>query len=98
MCVQESFKAAMRQGLPSSENKAAFWRRAALRILVSSLALVFVIGVFQAPSFAQSGITLAGSGGSSPLPVFRSWAVEYNKHKAGVKVEYVTLDTDRSIS
>ena len=98
MCVQESFKAAMKKVLPLSKNKAAFCRCAALRIVVSALALVFVIGVFQAPTFAQSGITLAGSGGSSPLPIFRSWATEYNKHKSGVKVEYVTLDTDRSIT
>lgn len=98
MCVQDSFKAAMGRVLSSPKNKAAFWRRAVLRILVPSLALVFVIGVFQAPSLAQSGITLVGSGGSSPLPVFRSWATEYNKHRSGVKVEYVTLDTDRSIS
>ena len=62
------------------------------------LASIFLIGLLTTSCFGQENITLAGSGGSSPLAIFHAWADEYSKHKAGVHVQYLTLDTDRSIS
>lgn len=58
----------------------------------------FLLGCLCVASVAQETITLVGSGGTSPLPVYRGWAAEYNKRKAGVRMEYLTLDTSRSIA
>lgn len=74
-------------------------RKTSLRQMTGVLlALVFAVSLLQTPGFSQNGITLVGSGGSSPLPVFHEWAKQYTKHKSAVHMEYVTLDTDRSIT
>jgi phosphate transport system substrate-binding protein len=90
MSVREVFLAALARVLSSPGIKEGFWR--------SWLVVIFGVGLLQTPGLAQGGITLVGSGGSSPLPVFRAWANEYSKHKSGVHMEYITLDTDRSIT
>lgn len=62
------------------------------------LALVFLmIASLGTLGFAQDSMTLVGSGGSSPLAMFRTWSGQYAKYKPGVKIQYLTLDTDRSI-
>jgi phosphate transport system substrate-binding protein len=47
---------------------------------------------------AQETITLVGSGGTSPLPVYNAWAAQYNQRTSGVRMEYLPLDTSRSIA
>lgn len=85
-------KSAPDAGLPSVKSSV-------FRQLLGTLpALLFVVSLFQTPGFAQNGVTLVGSGGSSPLPVFKAWSKDYAKRKPGMHIEYVTLDTDRSIT
>lgn len=50
------------------------------------------------PSAAQDPVILVGSGGTSPLPVYRGWAAEYNRQHSGIRMEYMVLDTSRSIA
>jgi phosphate transport system substrate-binding protein len=58
---------------------------------------ILALGLFPALSLAQDQITLVGSGGSSPVPVFRGWAAEFSKQKPGIKMEYLVLGTSNSI-
>jgi phosphate transport system substrate-binding protein len=66
------------------------------RIVLALLTFAFTIGS-SVRGLAQDSITVVGSGGSSPLPVFRAWSTDFTKRKARVRMEYVQLDTDRSI-
>jgi phosphate transport system substrate-binding protein len=60
--------------------------------------LLFSACLWQTPGLTQDAITLVGSGGSSPLPVFRAWRSEYNKRQPKVQMDYVVLGTSESIS
>ena len=62
------------------------------------LAGVANVSVCPKAGFAQSAITLVGSGGTSPLPVFRAWEAEYNKSNSGVRMEYLPVDTRAGIA
>jgi len=68
------------------------------RILKTALALVAAVGICQSQCFAQEAITLVGSGGSSPVPVFHIWGQEYNKRQPTIQMEYLVLGTSESIS
>jgi phosphate transport system substrate-binding protein len=68
------------------------------KILTLRLALLFLAATLPVTSFAQETITLVGSGGTSPLPVYNAWAAQYNQRKSGVRMQYLPLDTARSIS
>jgi phosphate transport system substrate-binding protein len=60
--------------------------------------LLFSACLWQTPGLTQDAITLVGSGGSSPLPVFRAWRSEYNKRQSKVQMDYVVLGTSESIA
>lgn len=64
-----------------------------LRVLVALLAVIVSFSVCPGRGFAQGTITLAGSGGTSALPVFRAWAAEYNKDNPAIRMQYLALDT-----
>ncbi len=68
------------------------------RSLKAALALAFAIGLCQSSCLAQEAITLVGSGGSSPVPVFRIWGQEYNKRQPTIQMEYIVLGTSESIA
>ena len=88
------FKSAPGSVLPSAKTSAS------LRQLTGVLLALALVGLFHTLGFAQTqnGVTLVGSGGSSPLPVFHEWGKQYGKQKSGVHIEYITLDTERSIT
>jgi phosphate transport system substrate-binding protein len=68
---------------------------------VSALKTVFLVLVMACLSqagAAQDAITLVGSGGSSPLPVFHSWRDEYNRLQPRVQMNYIVLGTKESIA
>lgn len=64
------------------------------------MAVVAAVGfaVCHQPGFAQSAITLVGSGGTSSLPVFRAWTAEYNKRNSGIGMQYLPVDTSAGIA
>lgn len=62
------------------------------------LAVVLAAFLSGKSSLAQENMTLVGSGGSSPLQVFRAWSGDYAKYKSGVHIQYLSLDTERSIT
>jgi len=89
----------MKKPIRFSQRAAAFWRRSNGRKNPRAcVALALVMGLLLTTSLAQETITLVGSGGTSPLPAYRGWAAEYNKRKSGIRLEYLTLDTSRSLA
>src|SRR5215813_7237493 len=100
MVINRTLKAAASSRRLAAGHSAATVLRysSGLKRALAQLTLVLVVIWLTASRFAQENITLAGSGGSSPLAVFRAWADQYNKRKPSVHVQYLTLDTDRSIA
>src|SRR5260221_1153577 len=68
------------------------------RVFKAASALALTIGLCQSSCVAQEAITLVGSGGSSPVPVFHIWGQEYNKLQPKVQMEYLVLGTSESIA
>jgi len=68
------------------------------RILKAALALLLATGLCQSTCLAQDAITVVGSGGSSPVPVFHIWGQEYNKRQPKIQMEYLVLGTSDSIA
>ncbi|HEY6306771.1 MAG TPA: phosphate ABC transporter substrate-binding protein PstS [Candidatus Angelobacter sp.] len=60
--------------------------------------LLFSVCLCGVPGFGQDVITLVGSGGSSPVPVYRLWRTEYNKRQPKLQMDYVVLGTSESIA
>ena len=105
MCIKELFRTAPDEVLVPGKShfrscqSAKFSQRHSIKSKygIGLFMLILVICSLGTSSFAQNNITIVGTGGSSPLQVFRAWGVEYGKYKPGVRLDYVTLDTDRSI-
>lgn len=68
------------------------------KFLKAASLLLFSACLWPTAGFTQDAITLVGSGGSSPLPVFRAWRNDYNKRQSKVQMDYVVLGTSESIS
>src|SRR5260370_33020354 len=47
---------------------------------------------------AQSSTIVVGSGGTSPVPVYRIWAKQYNRITPSIQLQYIPLDTTASIA
>lgn len=70
----------------------------AANILKTAILVLATAFMFSSSGRAQEGITLVGSGGSSPLPVFHSWREEYNRLQPRVQMDYIVLGTKESIA
>jgi phosphate transport system substrate-binding protein len=66
--------------------------------LLPLLMLLGLVGMYPKPALGQNAVTVVGSGGTSPLPVYRGWAAEFNRRRTTTRMEYLVLDTSRSIA
>jgi phosphate transport system substrate-binding protein len=69
-----------------------------LRFFKAAFLMLATVGLFLAAGHSQEAITLVGSGGSSPLPVFHAWREEYNRLQPKVQMDYIVLGTKESIT
>jgi phosphate transport system substrate-binding protein len=68
------------------------------RILTVSSILILALCACPITGFTQQTITLVGSGGSSPVPLFHIWSSEFNKRQPTLQMDYVVLGTSDSIA
>jgi len=59
--------------------------------------LALIISLYLTAGFAQNSIVLVGSGGTSPVPVYRVWSKEFNGTKPSIQMQYISMDTAASI-
>src|SRR6266481_1376108 len=65
---------------------------------VSLICLALITCLCVTAGFAECSIIVVGSGGTSPVPVYRIWTKEYNSIKPSLQLQYIPLDTTASIA